>query len=301
MYRDPIHDGAADPVVIRNETTDEWWMIYTARRANLSLPPDNSWIHGTALGVATSSDGENWLYRGTLEGLDIEPGHHTYWAPEVVGADGSYHMYVSVIRGVPAQWQGHERHIRHYTSDDLWQWEYRSTLDLSSRFVIDACVVALPSGGWRLWYKDEADGAQTWAADSADLFDWTVTGRVVSGPPHEGPNVFELGGTWWMLVDEWNGQRVLRSGDLENWTDAGRILEGSSSRPDDIGPGLHADVVVRGDDAIVYYFTHPEWDRDGDPSSRAARRTTIHSAVLAVEDGQLTCSRDVTGFQPPTR
>ncbi|MDQ0877732.1 hypothetical protein QFZ77_006391 [Paenibacillus sp. V4I3] len=33
LYRDPIYDGAADPVVIWNREAKEWWKIYANRRA----------------------------------------------------------------------------------------------------------------------------------------------------------------------------------------------------------------------------------------------------------------------------
>lgn len=62
--------------------------------------------------------------------------------------------------------------LRRYTSPDLVTWTFRSTLPLSSDRVIDACVHALPGGGYRLWYKNEADGNNTWAADSTDLYEW---------------------------------------------------------------------------------------------------------------------------------
>lgn len=269
-------------------------MIYTARRANQYLPADVSWIHGTALGVASSAGGDDWLYRGTLRDLDIEPGHHTYWAPEVISHSDRFHMFVSVIKGVPTRWAGHDRTIRHYTSDNLWEWKYESTLDLSSSSVIDACVYPLPTGGWRLWYKDEADGAHTWAADSPDLYNWRVIGPVFSASPHEGPNVFELGGAYWMLVDEWNGQRVLRSDDLNSWSDRGQILNTSGQRADDAGVGLHGDVVVReGDDAVIFYFTHPEWvDREREPLTIGERRTSIQAAVIHTDGENLFCDRD---------
>lgn len=34
LYRDPVCDGAADPVVIWNPHVQRWWMFYTNRRAN---------------------------------------------------------------------------------------------------------------------------------------------------------------------------------------------------------------------------------------------------------------------------
>lgn len=294
LYRDPVFDGAADPVLIWNRAERAWWMVYTARRANLALADDVSWIHGTDLGVASSTDGgTTWLYRGILQGLDTEPGRHTYWAPEIVDDGESYHMYVSVIRGVPSHWAGHDRVIRHYRSTDLWHWTFVSTLDLSSRRVIDACVHPLPAGGFRLWYKDETDGSHTWYADSPDLETWSLGGPAVTISAHEGPNVFRLGDAYWMLVDEWRGQRVLRSDDLNTWTAQGLLLDGSGSSVDDAGVGHHADVVVRGDDALIFYFTHPGWrDRAGDPFGAAERRTVIQVARLTLSGDTLACDRD---------
>jgi hypothetical protein len=202
-------------------------------------------------------------------------------------------MYVSVIRGVPSTWVGHERHIRHYTSDDLSHWHFESTLQLSSDYVIDACVLARAEGGYRMWFKDEADGSHTWSADSADLSTWVVRGPAVTHAPHEGPNVFELGGAWWMLVDEWQGQRVLRSTDLDTWEVQNLILDSPGSRPDDGTIGLHADVVPTGvDEASVFYFTHPERIGNGEPDEYATRRTSIQVARLRAVDGHLECDRD---------
>ncbi|WP_405652011.1 hypothetical protein [Streptomyces sp. NBC_00019] len=66
-----------------------------------------------------------------------------------------------------------------------------------------------------MWFKDESYGSCTAAADSPDLYQWRPTGLAVGHRPHEGPNVFELGvGHYWMIVDEWRGQGVLRSDDL---------------------------------------------------------------------------------------
>ncbi|WP_430781825.1 hypothetical protein [Actinoplanes sp. G11-F43] len=285
LFRDPVHDGAADPVLVYHRGERAWWMVYTNRRANVPGLPHFSWVHGTDLGVASSTDGgTTWLYRGVLTGLDTEWGRHTYWAPEIIDDGETYHMYVSVVRGVPERWPGHERHIRHYTSTDLLRWTFRSTLELSSAFVIDACVLARPGGGWRMWYKDEADDCHTWAADSDDLFDWRVHGPAVTGRPHEGPNVFALGGTYWMIVDEWRGQRVLRSDDLECWEPRGLLLDGAPA-------GQHADVVVRGDDALIFYFTHPGGHAGMAGESYDARRSSIDVARLTVAGGTLRCDR----------
>lgn len=306
LFRDPVHDGAADPVVVWNRQERAWWMIYTSRRANVEAR-GVAWVHGTDLGIASSDDGgATWLYRGVVTGLDPSWGRNTFWAPEVFWHGGQYHMYVSYIRGVPGEWAGHQRHILHHTSPDLLTWTYRSRLRLTSDFVIDACVYPLPDGRFRMWFKDEAHGntvSATYAADSSDLDVWDVTGPVLTHRSHEGPNVFTLGGWHWLIVDEWRGQGVFRSSDLASWTPNGLILDRPGSRRDDAAFGLHADVVVTGeDDAYIFYFTHP--GRDGRLPERtyAERRTSIQVARLHVEDGVLICDRDepVTGaFLPP--
>ncbi len=94
LFRDPITDGAADPVLIWNRTEKNWWMLYTQRRAN-SETADVAYCYGNQIGIASSDDhGQSWVYRGTLD-LDIEPGHNTFWAPDVVYHNGKYHMFVS--------------------------------------------------------------------------------------------------------------------------------------------------------------------------------------------------------------
>ena len=104
LYRDPIHDGAADPTIIWNPEEQAWWMLYTNRRAD-APGSGHAWVHGTDIGVASSTDGgKTWLYRGVLPNLAIEPGRNTFWAPEVLLHEGIFHMYVSYVRGVPDTW-----------------------------------------------------------------------------------------------------------------------------------------------------------------------------------------------------
>ncbi|WP_274647612.1 hypothetical protein [Microbacterium sp. C7(2022)] len=294
LFRDPVFDGAADPTLIWNRREKAWWMIYTNRRAWSPPIDDVSWVHGTDLGIATSTDGGiSWLYRGIVEGLNIEPGRHTYWAPEIFDDGESYHMYVSFVAGVPTRWEGHARTIRHYTSPDLIQWTYQSTLALGSDRVIDACVYRLSDGRYRMWFKDEADEGHTHFADSDDLFSWTPRGLAVGISSHEGPNVFRLGDAYWMLVDEWAGLRVLRSDDLLNWEAQDRILDVPGTGDDDQTNGQHADVVVSGDAAHVFYFTHPERDAGGSGNADyRQRRTSIHVALARVVNDRLVCDRD---------
>ncbi|WP_236703226.1 glycoside hydrolase family protein [Paenibacillus xylanivorans] len=197
-----------------NRSEQTWWMVYTNRRAT-ARGPKFAWVHGTDLGVASSADGgQSWTYRGTLTGLEHEWGHNTFWAPEIFWHEGTYHMYVSYIQGVPHDWAGHDRHILHYTSTDLLSWTFHGKLELSSDRVIDACIYPLPNERFRMWYKDEAHSSHTYAADSTDLYNWEVLGPVITGRAHEGPNVFRFRDSYWMIVDEWRGQTVYKSDDL---------------------------------------------------------------------------------------
>ena len=296
IFRDPIFDGATDPTVIRNEATGELWMFYTQRRATVD-EPGVALVHGSRIGVAVSADsGATWEYRGVIDGLDPDdaPGPNTHWAPEVIRDGNSYRMYLTWIAGVPTSWAGHARSIVQFESTDLETWTRIGEIPLSSDRVIDAAVARTGDGRYRLWYKDEADDSTTWAAISDDLTTWRGEGRVIGGDPHEGANVFELGGYYWMLTDEWRGLRVHRSVDGLSWQKDGLILNAAGQHPLDIQVGRHADVVVRGDDAVVYYFTHPHWDGSeiADASGHDARISAISVARVWVENGELLCDRD---------
>ena len=299
LYRDPIHDGAADPTIVWNHIEESWWIVYTNRRANVA-GPGLAWFHGTDLGVASSRDGgRTWLYRGTLRGLAFDPGRNTFWAPEIISHGGRYHMYVSYLPGVPEAWTG-PAHIVHYTSDSLWDWSFESVLELSSDRVIDACVHRLRCGLWRMWYKDERHGQHTYAADSPDLFHWDVVGPVITDCQHEGPNVFEWHGGYWMVTDPWKGLAVYRSNDAESWSYQGLILDTPSGRPEDGPRGHHADVLVLGDEAYIFYHTHPGamGMEQGPDLDFARRRSSLHCARLVVDGtkrAKVACLRD--GFE----
>jgi hypothetical protein len=295
LYRDPIHDGATDPVVVYHRDRAEWWMFYTARRP-AAPGPGVAWVHGTDIGIAVSVDGgASWFYRGTARGLNVEGGRNTFWAPEIFWARGRYHMFVSYIRGVPNTWAGHDRRILHFVSDDLVDWTARGACDLGSPRVIDAAVHPLPAGGYRMWFKDEEHGSHTYAADSADLESWGPARPVIIGREHEGPNVFTLGGHHWMLTDEWRGMGVYRSADLCTWQRDGLILGTPGTRTDDGEFGRHGDaVVVDEQTAYLFYFTHPELRTrpSGGEETYRERRSTIQVAELRVTGARLTCDRN---------
>lgn len=267
LYRDPVYDGATDPRVVI-DAAGVWWMFYTQRRASLADPgPGVSWIHGTRIGVATSDDGIEWRYDGTLEptasGLVLESGppparvDRTHWAPEIVWDGARWRMYLTEIDGIPDRWPGFVREIVEYVSDDLRRWERRGPLALSSDRVIDAAVARTPDGLWRIWYKDEAADSVTMVASSADLDDWQLDGVAIGGRPHEGPTVFELGGFWWMIVDEWRGMGVYRSDDGIRWARQGGEDAVILAHAPGGGHGNHGAHVQDGDELWFYFFGTP--------------------------------------------
>ena len=310
LFRDPVFDGAADPSLIWNDRERAWWIFYTNRRANDPAAQDGvRWCHGTDIGIASTADGGlTWTYRGITRGLDFEPGRNTFWAPCLVEHSGVFHMYVAYVRGVPADWSG-DRHILHYTSGDLRSWKFEAVIALSSDRVIDAFVYPRPDGGWRMWYKDETHGSHIYTADSEDLFRWSVRGPVVTGKAQEGPAVFRWRGSYWMVVDRWQGMAVFRSADLANWTEqAGPILGVPGTRPDDADIGRHGEVVVQGQDAFLFYFTHPFGAKDHVQPGK--HRSSLQAAALEIADGSIVCDRNKPfaltlrppgGFRPDDR
>lgn len=299
LFRDPIFDGAADPSVIWHAEREEWWIFYTQRRAN--VPAQGvSWCYGTDIGIAVSADqGRTFYYKGVCEGLDFEPGELTFWAPEVLRHEDTYHMFVTYIRGIWHNWGG-DRHIIHLTSPDLFTWTYQSELPLTSDRVIDPGVIRIHDTVWRLWYKDEAAGSITRAADSRDLYSWQVIEESsASDRPHEAPNVFFLSDSWWLLTDTGQGMGVYASPDMNEWEPQPMLMREPGLRTDDGWFGQHPDVVVMHDRALMFYFVHagrPLFDRPsfGYHSTQPYewKRTVLQVAELEVLDGRLICNRN---------
>lgn len=295
LYRDPVYDGAADPVIVWNRGRAAWWMLYTQRRAKLDLP-GVAWCHGTQVGIAESRDlGNTWRYVGTVPLQPLDDEEYSFWAPDVVEHDGVYHLFVSYVPGKHADWAG-DRYILHYASRDLDEWAYRGRIDLASDRCIDPTLYRFPDGKWRMWYKDEGRGSRTLAVESMDLDHWTVVADPgVSERYGEAPKVFRFDGSYWMLKDPNSGLDLYRSSDLAKWEYQGKILEKPGRRNDDGSIGKHADVVVSGGRAFIIYFTHPAGQdyalRDG-VMRYPARRSSIQAAELVLEGGKLTCDRD---------
>lgn len=278
LYRDPPFDAPTDPVICYVAEQHKWFMFYTQRRATATNAPGVTWIHGSAIGVAESADGgATWTYRGLADlnyGKDQHPDDFTYWAPEVIWVDGTYHMYLTFVPGIFTDWN-HPREIVHLTSKDALKWQVEGKVDLHSERTIDPCVMQVPGGGWRMWYKDETKPRPLSYADSPDLYHWEPKGNAVTNFSGEGPKVFDWQGKYWLIADCWrNGMRVWSSDDCLNWKLQEQALFGS-----------HGDVVVSGGRAWWFYFGGPQ--AAGTPPLASRRSDVINVVELSVADGKL--------------
>ena len=98
-----------------------------------------------------------------------------------------------------------------------------------------------------------------------------------------------------MITDVWRGLAVYRSEDALHWVRqaGGNLLEQPGMGVDDQVIGGHPDVVVSGDRAFLFYFTHPG-RRPGAPKGELEqRRSSIQVVELKHADGKLSCDRDV--------
>ncbi|HEY4380570.1 MAG TPA: hypothetical protein VGN01_09515 [Acidobacteriaceae bacterium] len=294
LFRDPVHDGAADPVVVWNRARKTWWMLYTNRRADLDTGNGVTWVHGTHIGIAESRDGgAHWTYVSEAD-IPLPAPDYTLWAPEVVDTGGTYHMFLTVVPGTFTDWN-HPRHILHLTSKDLLHWTPLENANLESERTIDACIFRLPTGDWRLWYKNEADSSKVYFSDSPDLVHWTHKG-IATTNHGEGPVVFQWHGSYWLINDPHQGLAVFRSDSdaLTIWKQQpNNLLREPGTQPTDRAVGNHADVVVDASGrAWLFYFTHQSGpDAEGQPAGWA-RRTYLHVTELHEKDGILTVDRN---------
>jgi len=293
LYRDTIYDGAADPVVIWNKHEQKWFMFYTNRRANVLKTDGVDWVHGTPIGIAESSDGGlTWDYK-TNANINYGEKNATYWAPDVIEYNGTYHMYLTVVPGIFNDWN-HPRKIVHLTSYNLIDWKFESEIKLASDKVIDAGIVKAPNGKWRLYYNNERANKSIFYAESTDLFHWTDKGKVISDKRGEGPKVFYWENRYFMIVDTWNGLAVYQSKNMNNWhSQKNNILQKPGNGTDDNVKGGHADVVISNNRAYIFYFTHPGRYNGANEDNYKTRRSSIQVGELKFNDGKVTCNRNL--------
>ena len=154
-------------------------------------------------------------------------------------------------------------------------------------------------------YNNEPDHKSIYYADSPDLYQWRERGKAIGDRAGEGPKVFRWHNQYWMVVDNWQGLGVYASDDALHWKrQPSNLLDQPGAGPDDQVKGGHPDVVVSGQRAFLFYFTHPgrrgpEAKRDG----YEQRRSSIQVVELEDQNGRLVCDRDRAthiDLEPPT-
>jgi hypothetical protein len=95
-----------------------------------------------------------------------------------------------------------------------------------------------------------------------------------------------------LITDVWHGLAVYRSDDGLEWKrQPGNLLEAPGKGADDEVKGAHADVVVSGDRAWLFYFTHPG-RKDTKADTYETRRSSIQVVELKQEGDSLKADRD---------
>jgi hypothetical protein len=165
---------------------------------------------------------------------------------------------------------------------------------LATERAIDASVVRLPAGGWRMYYNNEIDEKAIWYAESPDLESWIDRGKLITDQAGEGPKAFRWREKHWLITDVWKGLAVYVSDDGERWTrQQANLLESPGKGADDNVAGQHADVVVNGDRAWLFYFTHPGRKPNAKQAdSYETRRSSIQVVELEESAGRLTVNRE---------
>ena len=279
-YEDPVYDGAADPTLVYNRQTKEWWLFYTQRRASVDYEPGTSWVYGSDIGIAKSADGGNtWEYVGVAQGLALGKTYgsrDTYWAPEVIYNDGIYHMYVSYVEGIHSNWGG-ASNIEHYTSKDLINWDHQSSVPgQPSGGIIDPCIFRLEDGTYGMWFK--AEGTNTYVSFSEDLYTWGPSRNINISDGKEAPNVFFWKGKYRMILDYNQRLTLFSSDDGKTWPMDSQM---------DIG-GQHGDVVNQDGEAILVYFA----ENYNLPSGKGNKTALYLNKLAEKSDGTIWCDHE---------
>ena len=276
-YIDKAMGGSTDPCIIYNDAAGEWFVYYTARRANLSPPgPGVEWVHGTAIGIASTKTGREWSYRGVAKGDDFlgDPiaGKRSWWAPHVIKVADTYHLFVTYVNGIYPDFGIGKAYIKHFTSTDGLTFTFVQQIDLGED-VIDPCVRKMGDEWW-MWYKHQG---KIFYATSPDLHKWTRRGLALKADVgYEAPYVFSWKGKFWLLVDTMkNGSDVYVSPDGRgDWERAGHLW------------AAHPAVAEFGDRRVLIFHGRDTTSPDGDNHGR--RSQLMLSELHVNEQGELT-------------
>lgn len=190
--------------------------------------PDHRHFYAT-IGHAISRDMKNWFYQGTVLQASDGPAWDDLatWTGSVIQCPtGGWYMFYT---GISRAERGHVQRIGMAYSETLHTWEklregpaveadprYYEKLDMEG-CVDEACrdpfVFRDPDGeGWHMYFtasghrSSRSENGVIGHARSADLLSWEVLPPIFSGrvaSELEVPEVFEMGGRWYLLYSTW--------------------------------------------------------------------------------------------------
>ena len=274
IFVDPVLDGAADPTVIWNAGTQRMVDV-------LHQPPRRPWRDRASSGSTarpSASRPRPMAGPGPIAARRRARCRRQRRPQHALGAGGD-----SRRRRLPHVPQLHRRRARsasrhrcaaslHLTSPDLETWTHHGAVDAALAQPHRRLRRPLPRRQLAALVQGRGATARAPGRRPATI---SSTGPRARGHPrqatraampHEGPNVFELGGHY--LDDR---RRVARPGGVPlrptRRPGSGRASSSMQpgSDPMDRRFARHADVVPQGDWAALYYFTHPHGTK---PQSR---------------------------------
>ena len=302
-FADPNYHGSCDPEIVWNSVAEEWWVFYTARRANKKT---GTYV-GTPIGVAATKDMVNWRFLGycAFDGQAGFPDNSdTRWAPGIIRQGDVFHMFVTYKDNANPPWGGKGK-ILHYEApidDLLGGWKKAEPPQFAQPDPIDATVIEV-GDNYHAYYRVGKGGGIHWAR-SKDLKEWEnlgkclgdINNREVHGWSYqEAPYVFEFANSYWMLTDPHQGLAVYRSKDSITWKYQGIILAEPGNRPQDHTLARHPSVAVMDDRAVLCYHVEPNRPYPSPPPEKRTveqKITFLQTAELKVVKNRLTCDRN---------
>ena len=149
LYRDPVFDGAADPVIVHTGSYGRWYMLYTNRRANAQGTKGVEWVHGTRIGIAESHGCRRHVAIHRRSGHRAAAGVRRQQGDALGARRGPRRP--RHVPHVPHRGSGHLRGLEtsapHRASDQQGPADLarRTRMRLPTNNPIDASVVRLPS------------------------------------------------------------------------------------------------------------------------------------------------------------
>ncbi|MGQ8338931.1 hypothetical protein ACUNWD_20400 [Sunxiuqinia sp. A32] len=317
IFVDPNYHGSCDPEIVWNESSERYFIYYTARKGN----QENTFL-GTPIGVISSSNLADWRFEGycMFDGIGgKKDAEETFWAPAIISTNGFLHLFITYKPDtIPTKgaWGGPGKIVHYKTSlkDPIKGWVKVEDMHDSTINALDATVYK-NENLFHVWYKGKKQGAtknELYHLTSSDFENWENQGfsksdvfneKATGSSFEEAPYIFQWKDSFWLITDPHDGFFVYKSIDGENWIFQGTILKEGGTRNLDTSMARHCSVIVNNDRAFIFYHVEP-WRRydlekkkgkDRLPIFKQPamnRRSVLQMAELELLNGQLVCDRN---------